>query len=120
VKRVPLVRKTPIRNKGVVKRAPKKGQRRRPTGFTEDTKARVRRRSANQCEARAEDCTHKASQFHHRKLRRHGDHRHQNCLHVCLECHATIHSQVEVSYVMGWLVPSHADPEKVPVLRGSG
>lgn len=120
MKRVPLVRKTPLRSKGIVRRAPHSKKPKRSSGFTEETKARVRRRSGNQCEVRGEGCTHKAYEFHHRKLRRFGDHTPENCLHACLACHHYIHANPELSYVMGWLVPSYKEPIKVPVLRGAG
>lgn len=122
MKRVPLVRRTPLkRSQKPIRRSRQSQKRKRPPGFSEETKAFVRRRSGNKCEARAEGCTGKATQFHHRQLREHGDHRDVNCLHVCAWCHIpVIHGHPELSYVMGWLVPSYMDPAEVPVLRGSG
>jgi hypothetical protein len=119
MKRTPLVRKTPLK-RSPVKRARQSQKRKRPQGFTEEVKAFVRKRSANQCEARAEGCKHKAAHFHHRKLRRHGEHNEANCLHVCARCHQTIHENPELSYVMGWIVPSYVNPAEVPVLHGAG
>lgn len=119
MKRVPLVRRTPLK-RSPLRRSKQSQKRKRPTGFTEETKAYVRRRSANQCEVRSRGCTKHAKHFHHRLLRRFGDHRDVNCLHVCSRCHLTIHENPELSYVMGWLVPSYKDPAEVPVLHGSG
>jgi hypothetical protein len=119
MKRTPLVRKTPLK-RSPVKRARQSQKRKRPTGFTEETKAQVRKRSANQCEVNSEGCSHKAAHFHHRQLRRHGDHSETNCLHVCSWCHLRIHENPEISYVMGWMVQSYRDPAEVPVLRGAG
>lgn len=113
MKRVPIKRTTPLRPKGTIKRATKAKPGKRPQGFTETTKAEVRRRSGNRCEIHG--CPHRATQFHHRKLRRHGDHRAVNCLHICTDHHVEIHDNVEVSYVMGWLVPSYKDPADVPL-----
>jgi hypothetical protein len=120
MKRTPLTRKAPL-PRSPLRRSRQSQKRKRPRGFTEEVKANVRRRSGNQCEARAEGCTHRATQFHHRKLREHGDHTEENCLHTCTRCHIeVIHKNPELSYVMGWLVPSYVDPREVPVLRGAG
>lgn len=54
--------------------------------------------------------------FHHRKLRRFGDHRAVNTLHVCNEHHAWIHANPESSYILGYLVQSWRDPAEVPLL----
>lgn len=120
MKRTPLVRRTPLK-RSPVKRSRQSQKRKRPVGFTEETKASVRRRSGNRCEARAEGCTGRATHFHHRKLRRFGDHSEANCLHVCAWCHiSVIHENPELSFVMGWMVPSYQEPEDVRVLYGSG
>lgn len=115
MKRVPLSRKTPLQNKTPMRRNPqKKGVRRRPPGFTEGTKAEVRRRSGNWCEVPG--CKSKATQFHHRKLRRFDDHRAVNALHCCGLHHTYIHEHVAESYVRGLLVQSWRDPAEVPIL----
>lgn len=93
--------------------------------FPEEVKANVRRRSGNWCEVRAaEVCTGQAAEFHHRKLRRHGDNREVNCLHVCDPCHDHVHGvdgrgSIGKSRLMGWIVHSMLDPAEVPVRRGS-
>lgn len=97
----------------LLKRKPKKGQRKPPTGFPENVRQEVRRRSGGRCEILA--CDKRADHFHHRKLRRHGDHRSVNTLHVCNEHHQWIHANVEASITMGWIVPSWKDPAEVPV-----
>lgn len=113
MKRVPLLRKTPL-VRTPIKRTPKRGQRRRPTGFNEGTKAQVRRRSGNKCEFPG--CASRATQFHHRKLRRFGDHRAVNALHVCGLHHTHIHDHPQESYLRGLLVQSYRDPAEVPIL----
>lgn len=100
--------------------APKAKSKPRKVGFTDETKAAVRSRSDNQCEARAEGCTGRATQFHHRKLRRHGDHSEVNALHVCMADHILIHANPMMSYMMGWMVRSTLDPADVQVRRGDG
>ena len=122
MKRSPLVRKTPLKPKGPTKRARARQsqKRKRPTGFTEETKAFVRVRSGNQCEVRAGGCKGKAAHFHHRKLRRFDDHTDVNCLHVCSWCHLVIHENPEMSYFMGWMVQSFKEPGEVGVQRGAG
>lgn len=91
-----------------------------PPGFTEETKAHVRRRSGNRCEARSSRCTGKASHFHHRKLRRFKDHRDVNALHVCAQCHDYMHANRIMAKLMGWICDSSRDPADVPVRLGSG
>jgi hypothetical protein len=86
--------------------------------FGDEVKAEVRRRSGNMCEI----ChTAPAAEFHHRKLRQHGDNRACNCLHLCKGCHTAaphaVHRNYGKSYLMGWLVRSCFDPAEVPVKR---
>lgn len=100
---------------------PKAKSKPRRMGFTDEVKAEGRRRSGNLCEVRAEGCTGRATEFHHRKLRRHGDHTLANLLHACYGCHHDkIHNDVMKAYMMGWLVRSTLDPANVPVRRGDG
>lgn len=114
-----LKRKTPLK-----RGKPMARQRMRrtppPPGFTEETKGRVRRRSANRCEAKTSVCTGRAEHFHHRKLRRFGDHRDVNCLHVCIACHDYIHGHSVMARLMGLMVHSTLDPAEVPVRAGDG
>lgn len=110
----PLTRRTGLKRSSTLKRS----QMRRkppPPGFSEETKAAVRRRSGNVCELSG--CSERAVHFHHRKLRRFGDHRDVNCLHLCLWHHEAIHANPGKSYLLGWLVRSTLDPAVVPVKR---
>lgn len=90
-----------------------------PPGFTEETKKTVRRRSAGRCEAGTSKCTGGGAHFHHRKLRRSGDHRAVNCLLVCPACHEHIHANPTMSYLMGFLVHEWQDPADVLVKVGA-
>lgn len=55
-----------------------------------------------------------ACHLHHRKLRRHGDHRIVNALHLCTVCHDRVHN-FDGSHGRGFLVKKHIDPAIVPV-----
>lgn len=125
----PLQRRTPLRRTAFKRKPPKAKKPKRtrsPNEFSDEVKANVRRRSQNWCEVRAaEVCKGRAAQFHHRKLRGHGDNREVNCLHVCLACHDHVHAKdgrgsIGKSRLMGWLVVSTMDPAEVPVRRGTG
>lgn len=123
---VPLTRRTGLKPGKALKRTAMKVRRQSPNDFPEEVKANVRRRSGNWCEVRAtEVCRGRATQFHHRKLRAHGDNREVNCLHVCDACHDHVHAKdgrgsIGKSRLMGWLVVSTMDPAEVPVRRGGG
>lgn len=83
------------------------------------TRKLAKLRSGGVCEL---DGTSRATHLHHRKFRRHRDHRIQNALHVCDRCHDVIHghgskdASIETSVLMGWIVPANQDPAKVSVL----
>jgi hypothetical protein len=82
------------------------------------TRAAVAARSGGYCEARVADrCRGVGQHMHHRKLRRHGDHRPANLLHVCHACHAAIHSSpfAREAYARRFLLRSHMDPVAEPV-----
>lgn len=68
----------------------------------------VEARSRGMCEAETPLCRGVAEAFHHRKLRRHGDHSVDNILHVCGlgACHTYVHEHVAESYERGWLLRS--------------
>lgn len=55
-------------------------------------------------------------ELHHRKLRRHGDHRAVNLCAVCGEAHRDIHAHPHWAYAVGLLVHSWDD---VPPLEAS-
>ncbi len=78
----------------------------------------VRLRSGGKCEARTRVCSGEPSHFHHRKSRSSKDQRPANCLWVCSACHLHIHENPTKSRMMGYIVPSWADPADVPVRRG--
>lgn len=56
---------------------------------------------------------------HHRQMRSQGGpNTPANVKYICdLGCHAWIHKHVERSYLMGWLVKSHDDPELIEFQR---
>jgi hypothetical protein len=84
------------------------------TGPSPKTILAVRERSQLRCEACA---SARAAHVHHRKLRRFGDHTLINLLHVCLECHNTIHANPTDSYDRGLLVHSFVeDPADILVV----
>lgn len=127
MKRTPLTRKTPLtsttpltRGSTPLRRTPMpSGSRRRantsaiPAGFTDDVKARVLHRSGGKCELHAPGCRGRATEFHHRRLRRSGDHRYENCLHLCLACHTWVHDHPAAAKEGGWIVPQWLDPAAV-------
>lgn len=82
--------------------------------WSTDVRKEVRLRSRGVCEL---GCNRPATEMHHRKLRRHGDHSAINCLHVCANHHRWIHDHVFDSYQLGWLVRSTLDPAAVVVER---
>lgn len=89
-----------------------------PNDFPEESRLAMRARSGGKCEARSRVCTGDAAHFHHRKSRSSKDQRPVNGLHVCSACHEHMHSQVAKARMLGWIVPSWADPAEVPVRRG--
>lgn len=90
-----------------------------PDPLTPAIRAAVAQRSGGACEVRATRlCNGHGEHVHHRKLRRHNDHRPVNLLHVCLFCHTAIHATVARSYERGWLVRAHEDPEDIPARTG--
>lgn len=81
--------------------------------WSAEVRREVRLRSRGVCEVWG--CNFMADQMHHRKLRRFGDHRAVNALHVCNTHHAWIHANPYESYASGLLVRSTLDPADVPV-----
>lgn len=86
-------------------RAPK------PDPISDRTRNLVRRRSKGGCEL----CPATATHFHHRQLRRGGNHQAGNLLHLCATCHRRVHGHVAESEAAGWLVSQYADPAEHPV-----
>jgi 5-methylcytosine-specific restriction endonuclease McrA len=88
-----------------------------PHGTGSDWPPAVRRKARKRSGGICEVDGHKAAEhLHHRKLRRHGDHRVENALHLCSECHDAVHREYETSYILGWLVRSTDDPAKIPAM----
>lgn len=99
-------------------RFPRGGNGRDGNGFDVATRAAIRARAHGACEAAiVAVCDGRPWQAHHRKLRRHGDHRDVNGLWVCTPCHTAIHANVAWAYRHGLLVGSTRDPATVPVVR---
>ena len=69
-----------------------------------NAREQVWERSRGLCEVMADGCWREASQLHHRKLRRHGDHSPGSLLAVCVPCHDHIHRHPAESYARGWLI----------------
>jgi hypothetical protein len=93
-------------------------KRRRETKWPPAVRRLAARRSGGVCEI---DGERPADHLHHRKLRRHGDHRISNALHICAWHHDVIHARagggtIARSYELGWLVPAHLDPAEVPAV----
>jgi hypothetical protein len=83
--------------------------------WSPETRRIIRLRSGGMCELK---CNRIAAEMHHRKLRRFGDHRPENALHVCDPHHDWIHANVMDAYERGWLVRSTLDPALVKVELG--
>jgi len=68
-------------------------------------------RSSGWCEC---GCGQRAVHLHHRKLRSQGG-RHEavNLLHLAAGCHRAIHENPELSYALGYLVHSWAEPHNM-------
>lgn len=75
----------------------------------------VRERSREVCErcgmARATD-------MHHRKLRRHGDHAPANLVHLCRACHNAVHADPKAAHAAGFIVWRHEDPREIAIEHG--
>lgn len=128
----PLARKTPMKRGDSQLTTKKRMKRKRATprrqtrdetiadpdaenNWSPETRREVRLRSGGMCELK---CNRIASEMHHRKLRSHGDHRPENCLHLDTRCHEWIHAHPMESHERGWLVRSTLDPALVKVELG--
>ncbi len=92
-------------------------KRKRPAPKDEELFAALRQRSEGHCEARINvACVGMANHVHHRKRKAvGGKDTVANCLMVCTMCHAQIHHYPKMSYQLGLLVHSWADPAEVKV-----
>lgn len=84
----------------------------------ERIRSAVRLRSRGRCEAQVKCAGERAVLFHHRKRAGRVDSE-SNLAHLCLACHLWVHDNPAKSYVLGLLVHSWADPEKIPMLAVS-
>ena len=77
-----------------------------------ESRPTVMKRSQGMCEkcgaARATD-------MHHRKLRRHGDHAPANLVHLCRTCHNWAHQNPAEALLAGFICPSWENPRKQPM-----
>ena len=67
------------------------------------------------CEVQAPGCSGRATEMHHRLLRRHGgDDSPENLIPICANCHtqspAAIHRNIAASVAAGLLIPSWEGP----------
>lgn len=112
MKRASPVRKTPLK-RSAIKRRPSK------QGIPKSTREALSQRSGGRCEAGLAGCTGKATEAHHRKPRRSGDHSLDNLADLCAHCHkACIHGNPFWSYHHGWLVRSGSQPTDNPPIHG--
>lgn len=83
------------------------------------TRKLAKQRSGGWCEIGG-NC--RATDLHHRKARRHRDHRVENALHLCRRHHDLLGTAGvrATALVYGWIVPSGRDPARTPVLLASG
>ena len=103
-----LVRRTPLR--------PISRKNMRREAELRRSKAIVRERSGGRCEfvgwyghagSGMSVCTRDAVHFHHTQPRSHGvDHRPENLLHLCHDCHEDIHHHPHWAYEHGYLMRS--------------
>lgn len=80
--------------------------------ITPEIRALVRKRSKGLCEL----CGISGQHFHHRQLRRGGDHSAANIVHLCFLCHRRVHGHPEWALETGWLVSQYDDPARTPLL----
>jgi len=88
------------------------------SGFDARVSQEIMYRSRLNCEAALPGCEGRGVHLHHRKLRRHGDHRTVNGLHVCRSCHDRIHNHPGEAFELGLLVHPWDDPAHIPLTAG--
>lgn len=89
--------------------------RRKPADPMAEARPVVRERSRGVCERCGQA---RASDMHHRQLRRHGDHAPANLVHLCRVCHAAVHAKPEAAHAAGFIVWRHEDPRETPIDHG--
>ncbi len=77
-----------------------------------DSRPVVKGRSGGMCERCGAE---RATDMHHRQLRRHGDHLPANLVHVCRTCHNAVHADPAKAELAGFIVPSWANPRQCPI-----
>lgn len=80
---------------------------------TEEVRAIVRARSGGVCELCGEA---PVQHFHHRQLRRSGDHTPRNIVGLCNLDHQRVHGHVRWALDTGWVVSQYDDPALREVL----
>lgn len=63
-----------------------------------------------------EICMTQSSGKHHRQRRSEGNDDPVNLLEACPACHEWVHKHPEHARLLGWIVPTWANPETVPIL----
>ncbi|GAA3009264.1 HNH endonuclease [Microbacterium aurantiacum] len=75
----------------------------------------VHDRSRGMCER---CCARRATDVHHRQLRRHGDHQPANLVDLCRECHEWAHKHPAEARESGFIVSGRIDPRSVTLQHG--
>lgn len=115
----PAAKKTPAATRDVVPIDKTPADKTTGNEIPPASRAEVAARSGGRCEARVvTSCRGDGSDahhMHHRLLRRHGDHRPINLLHVCHACHTAIHADPDWAYDHGYLVRSWQRPDDIEI-----
>lgn len=79
-------------------------------------------RAGGYCEAMCcPNCSGRAEQLHHRKLRSQlGRHEVSNLIHICHNCHSWIHAHTGEAYRIGLLVRGYQEPADVMIAYRNG
>ncbi|KQT75384.1 HNH endonuclease [Microbacterium sp. Leaf436] len=84
--------------------------------MTRDPMAKARPAVQSRSKGRCEKCgLQAATDIHHRKLRRHGDHAPANLVHLCRTCHNLVHDKGYKEPESGFLLKSWDNPRVVRV-----
>lgn len=75
----------------------------------------VHERSGGMCER---CCARRATDVHHRQLRRHGNHEPANLVDLCRECHEWVHKHPAEATAAGFIVSGRVDPRTVTLRHG--
>lgn len=87
---------------------------RRPVDPMAEARPVVAARSGGMCERCG---ARRATDMHHRQLRRHGDHQPANLVHLCRGCHTAVHAKPAEAQVAGFIVPSWDNPRLIAVMH---